>query len=76
MGRTDRVRFPKKTKGFTLFHSILTRYGAYPFGTRGTLPGVKQPGSESNNTSSSVEIKNIEANLLPPYIIMTLCLIN
>jgi hypothetical protein len=48
---------------FSLLHSVQTDSGAYPasypIGTRGSFPGVKQPGREADHSPpSSAEVKN------------------
>jgi hypothetical protein len=60
--RGSRVRFPAAAGNFSLYHRVQNGSGAhptsYPMGTRGSLPGAKRPGRESDHSPpSSAEVK-------------------
>jgi hypothetical protein len=50
----SRVRFPAGAENFSLHHRVQNESGthpaSYPMGTRGSFPGVKQPGREANHS--------------------------
>jgi hypothetical protein len=66
------VRVPAGAENFSLHHRIQTGSGvhrtSYPMGTRGSFPGVKRLGRESDHSPpSSAEVKeSVELYLHPP----------
>jgi hypothetical protein len=61
--RGSRVRFPAGAGNFSLQHPVQNSSGARPasylMGTRGSSPGVKRPGRETDySPPSSAEVKN------------------
>jgi hypothetical protein len=68
--RGSRVRFPAGTGNFSLHHRVQNGSGAYPtsypVGTRGSFPGGKWPGHETDHSPpSSAEVKEMELYLHP-----------
>jgi hypothetical protein len=63
------IRFPERTRGFSLLHSAKIGCGAhsttYKIGTDDSFPEEKQPEHESDSLSaSSAKVKNLGA--VPP----------
>jgi hypothetical protein len=61
--RGSRVRFPAEAGNFSLHHRVQTGSGAHPascpVGVRGSFPGVKRQGCETDlSPPSSAEVKN------------------
>jgi hypothetical protein len=59
----NRCSSPDRSRGFLLIHSVHTtsddHTASYPVSTRGSLPGLKQPGCEPElSISPSAEVKN------------------
>jgi hypothetical protein len=62
--RGSGVRFPAEAGNFSLHHRVQNGSGvhpaSYPMGTRGSFPGVKRPGRESDHSPpSSAEVKEL-----------------
>jgi hypothetical protein len=69
MGWTTGVRLPAGEKDFSLFHSVQTgsrdHPASYPMGIRGSFPGVRRPGSETDHPlPPSAEVNN--GGAIPP----------
>jgi hypothetical protein len=74
-GCTAGVRFPERTRDFSLFQVVQTISGvhttSYSMGTVDTFPGEMGPGREIDHSlPSSVEVKNVGA--MPPLPHMSL----
>jgi hypothetical protein len=77
----DRGSIPVRGRNFSLRHRFQTCPSAhpasYPFSTRGSYPGGKEAGSESDHsTPPSAEDRNAwKYTSTPPYVFMAWCLI-